>query len=121
MFIKYYEGYNAAPGTSTHFIVNRQFNDRLPEPFNQCFDDLSDINDFESIIYKEILRANLTYRQVDCFRLCLQKLAIETCNCYDATIYKIFDAEPCWQVQQINCLSIVYNNFRIDENCHSFW
>lgn len=116
-----YEGYDVAPGTSTSFIVNRQWNNKLPKPFNECYDDLTSMDSYDSVLYREIIKANLTYRQIDCFRLCYQKQTVEKCKCNDPTIPSIFVARICLSTWELECLLDVYTRFKIDDNCLNMW
>ena len=115
------EGYDVAPGTSTSFIVNRQWSNKLPKPYNDCYDDLTTNSSYDSVLYREIINANLTYRQLDCFWLCYQKRNIEICTCNDLSYPPIFGARACFTKKDLDCLNDVYAKFKIDEECLNLW
>ena len=70
-----------SPGTWTELIIKRVFKNRLGEPYNNCVKDLSNLNLFQSKFVQHILiKTNISYRQVDCFDLCMAQHIIDKCN-----------------------------------------
>ena len=115
------QGYNVAPGTSTSLVVKRHFSQKLPQPYNNCFKDLSTVDAYDSAIYREMIRSNETYRQRDCFLLCYQKQAIERCGCGDNSLLPLFNAKFCGTFEELYCVNTVYQDFKIDQDCLQLW
>lgn len=55
------------PGRIAHVSVKKSVDVKLPEPYNNCKDD---IDSETSDLVKEILEQNITYRQINCYDLC---------------------------------------------------
>ncbi len=69
------------PGLSTELKISRVFTERLPYPYNDCVDDLSLLHSHDSLLVKHILtKTKSSYRQKDCFDLCLTQYIIKSCN-----------------------------------------
>ena len=76
----------------------------------------------DSYLYKFILNTNKTYRQKDCFDLCLQERIINKCQCYDLNYGKLFDVEPCLSYVQFECSdkeSELFLSSQVDDKCLS--
>jgi hypothetical protein len=63
------------------------------------------------ILFNTILKSNYSYRQKDCFELCLQKTIIEKCVCYDLQYPKLFNSKPCLNQSEIECTEKLYYEF----------
>ena len=107
VFIKY--------GEKTYVSVNRVYTQKYPLPYSDCIDFSSNKFDF----YSYIIKLNRTYRQEDCFELCIQKEIIKKCQCY-YTKYDDLDTDvrPCLNDTDINCVEEQIDNFNLDE-CQS--
>ena len=114
-------GFDVAPGTSTSFVIGREFKNKLPKPFNDCYEDLTSLDSYDSDLYRRMIMANTTYRQVDCFRLCYQKQMVEKCKCFDISAPVFFGARACNTYEQLICLNLVYERFKVDEECIKNW
>ena len=69
------------PGFSTEISVSKIFTDRLPYPYNDCFDDLKELKSHDSLLVQYILtKTNSIYRQKDCLNLCQTEYLIKHCN-----------------------------------------
>ena len=63
------------------------------------------------------------YRQKDCFDLCLQKIVIQRCNCYDLQFPKLFNSTPCLSKSEMNCsdhLSSEFLFYDLNKVCSSY-
>ena len=68
-------------GSKLYYKVKRILIKRLEEPYNNCIEDLSSLNTFNSTYFKFILEnTKSAYRQVDCFDVCLSHHLVEICN-----------------------------------------
>lgn len=81
----YLIGVNANVGEHTTITVSRTFSTRLEKPYSDCIKDISSYSD-SSLFVKTILDSNYTYKQTECFNVCLQKYVVNDCSCY-ATDY----------------------------------
>jgi hypothetical protein len=96
------------PGTMTNIGIKRTFTYKYPYPYSECID----LSEFESELYNFFKKTNKTYRQRDCFDLCLQKIVIEKCKCYYLDYPKLIDsAEPCIGLDQLICVADQYEHF----------
>jgi hypothetical protein len=57
----------------------------------------------KSIIYREMVKKNLSYNEEDCLLYCFQYHIIRSCNCSLHTIDTLFDIEPCETDSQLMC------------------
>jgi len=66
------------PGTSNDFMIEKTVETKLEYPFNNCWER---INLPDTPFVKQLSKANITYRQVNCFERCfqdfVQKYALE--------------------------------------------
>ena len=107
VFLKY--------GEMTFISVNRVFTQKYPSPYSDCID----LELYKSDFYDYIIKTNRTYRQEDCFELCIQKSIIDKCQCY-YTKYDDLNLEtrPCLNQTDSECLEERINNFNLQE-CQS--
>ena len=81
----YLLGVNANVGEYTAISVSRTFSARMEKPYSDCIKDIQSYAD-QSIFVKTILETNYTYRQTDCYNVCLQKYVFRDCGCYSSDI-----------------------------------
>ena len=97
-----------SPGTWTELIIKRVFTNRLGEPYNNCVKDLSNLNLVESKFVQHILiKTNISYRQVDCFDLCMAQHILDKCNISQSLGFM-------WEIHsgtKINCTRKERENF----------
>ena len=101
-------------GKETNIAVERTFTTNQPSPYTEC----QDLSSFQSELYNLVLKSNYSYRQTDCFDLCLQREIINTCGCYWTKYTRMYDAEPCLNVTQFECIYYISNDFE-QEKCSS--
>jgi len=87
-------------------MIDRKIGSSLPSPYSECID-LS--NGYDSGFF-QILTNNGTnkasYRQMDCFGLCLLQYPIENeCGCYYTAIEAFRSSTPCTNLTQVTCLN----------------
>ena len=107
VFLKY--------GEMTYVSVNRVFTQKYPSPYSECIDQTA----YKSDLFDFIIKSNRTYRQEDCFDLCIQKSIIDKCQCY----YTKYDdlnngSRPCLNKTDLECLDKQIDNFNSEE-CQS--
>ena len=91
---------DAKPGSLTNIGIKKTFIYKAQSPFSEC----DRLTEFTSELYELIVRKNVTYRQVDCFDLCLQKMVISACQCYSLKYLKLVDGVgPCLSLDELKC------------------
>ena len=70
-------------------------NNKLPKPFNNCSDSLTDASSYDSIFYRKVFEANIKYRQLNCLEFCIYKKLTDLCNCSYPTINEVDGRESC--------------------------
>ena len=69
-----------AAGSKNFYSVKRLFTQNLPEPYNNCFKNVSDFS-FNKTFINMILNAKRTYSQPVCIDLCLYSYYLENSQC----------------------------------------
>ena len=64
------------PGGHSLISIKRTLTQKYPYPYSNCID----LTTYKSELYDFVLRSNQTYRQIDCFKLCIQKEIIKNCD-----------------------------------------
>ena len=85
-------------GEESYISIKRKFIKHVPSPHTEC----QDLASYSSDLYDFIIKSNRTYRQKDCFDLCMQQLVIEKCGCY----FTAFDNPNIFQNQTRPCLTV---------------
>lgn len=79
----FFDGFSASPGLYTKVSLTREFSSRLENPYSDCIRDITRLAE-QSLFLRTIIDHNMTYRQSDCFNVCLQKYVVQKCQCYIA-------------------------------------
>jgi len=99
-------------GEMTHIQVERTFIQKQPSPYSNCID----LTSYSSELFDYIVNSNQTYRQADCFELCLQQLILKNCEFFYHGYQNLnTHLRPCMNVTDVDCMSKQYLNFRSDE------
>ena len=101
------------PGELSMVGVKRTFVSNFPLPYTQC----NDLTSYSSFLYNFIMKTNRTYRQKDCFDLCIQQETIKKCNC-STPMYEnpLSNTRPCLTLNDYVCYQNIYSNFN-PTNC----
>ena len=128
------------PSGNTQIKIEREYYQKLAEPYNNCIK--QDISEYISYLFQYFKQINKTYRQKDCFDLCILEFINAKCNCTNElfqTCYndaitagcmhdlylqfmnkKIQMPDYCFNLCPIECDSINYkieqNSFQIPNN-----
>ena len=92
-FMNNYYGENnfASAGSFSHFIVEKQIDTKLDEPYNSC---LKDIDSFKlnKTLVNYIKTKKEIYNQVYCLKICfdLDYIANNPCNCINGTLGNVW-------------------------------
>jgi hypothetical protein len=101
-------GVDAKPGSLTNIGVKKTFIYKAHSPFSEC----DRLTEFTSELYELIVGRNVTYRQVDCFGLCLQKMIVSACRCYSLKYLKLVEGVgPCLSMEQLKCVKLENDRF----------
>ena len=101
-------------GEETNIALGRSFTYNSPQPYTEC----DDMSSFQSELYNLLKQTNYSYRQHDCFNLCLQRNIINACDCYWTRYIRMYGAQPCLNFTQLECILNVQNYFD-QEKCIS--
>jgi hypothetical protein len=100
------------PGEMTDIQIVRTFIQKQAQPYSDCID----LTSYSSELYDYIINTGQTYRQQDCFELCLQKNTLKNCNCYFPGVQNLRTTfGPCLNMTDWTCLSSQYYNFNLDD------
>jgi hypothetical protein len=96
----------------SYISVKRTLTQKYPWPYSDCID----LDTYKSDLFDYMKKSNKTYRQQDCFELCIQKTIIDACQCY----YTKYDDmktnfTACLNLYESNCLEDKINNFNSEE------
>jgi hypothetical protein len=102
------DGVAVKPGELSMIEVKRTFVSNYPSPYSEC----TDLKSYSSLLYDFIKRSNRTYRQKDCFDLCIQLETINKCGCFSPNFDNpLSDTRPCLTVDESDCYTRIYLNF----------
>lgn len=100
----YLFGVNANVGQYTSITISRTFSSRMEQPYSDC---IADIDSYaqKSLYVKTILATNYSYKQTQCFDVCLQKYVVKDCGCYstDSPYWDTKNTKPCELNSEVNC------------------
>ena len=96
-------------GLATRVTIKREFSQKLGEPYNKCW---LESTLFDSNIFREMLRLNITYSQKKCFDLLAFQQIGKHCDC-ETDLKHIH--QNCAQ-KNIECLSSVHFRFFDNNN-----
>jgi hypothetical protein len=101
-------------GEWSYISIKKEFSSKQPEPYSNCVD-LSKYS--KSNLYSFIQNKGGTYRQKDCFNLCIQEKIIDHCKCYYLAYRSLNnDTKPCLSLVDNECLNKEIQRFN-DEEC----
>jgi hypothetical protein len=108
------EAFFVESGKMTYIAVKRKVTQKYPWPYSDCID----LNTYKSDLFDYIKNSNKTYntyRQQDCFELCIQKTIIDSCKCY----YTKYDdlgtnVTACLNDIETDCLEEQIDAFNIE-------
>jgi hypothetical protein len=97
--------------------INKIVEKKLEEPYNNCRQSLLDENSYDSWLFKETIKTNFSYRQLNCFENCLMHFAIGKHKCSKDNfcqsyfeLEKEFDySKNCSKYCPLECESIIYS------------
>lgn len=99
------------PGKAANVAIRKSVDAKLPEPYNDCEDD---IDDERSYLVKDILDKNITYRQINCYDLCFYNYQKSPQKSPSRFNYK---DSNCTQLCPNECVT---NSFEVTETFNTF-
>jgi hypothetical protein len=94
------------PLGNTQIKIEREYYQKLPKPYNNCIK--QDTSEYISFLFQYFKQINKTYRQIDCFDLCIVEFLKTKCNCTQ----EIKSFEKCFNDQLIaECMDDHYFKF----------
>lgn len=118
------EGITISPGMESNLKVERLFRQHLGQPYNDCLEDLTSTDEFDSELYRTIIKSNITYTQLYCFFHCAQKYINENCKC-DSNFFQKLNLEDnlCLDNEKLKCaldaVTSFYNN-DVEKSCSQY-
>ena len=103
-------GIDIAPGKQTNVGLSKMFVSQLPIPYNQCYKNLDSPDDFDSFYFRETLKSNYRYRQIDCLNLCEQEAYYKKCNCSDIRYPTLYGRRYCTSLFDVLCIGQAYSD-----------
>jgi hypothetical protein len=100
------------PGESTVISIRKKLIKKYPYPYSECID----LTSFKSDLYDYMMQLNQTYRQEECFNLCIQQTVIDKCKCYDLNYQNLSTSlRPCLTLDDFDCLEDQWQKFDVDK------
>ena len=117
-------GYRVSAGTYNYFILNRNSIQRLEQPYNNCYKNISQFRFNKTIINYMMNNMSWIYTQNECIRLCknLKFIEMNECNCTLKSIEEDISSECITDKTEIskNCSRQYIANFNPIENCKQY-
>ena len=92
-------------------IINKQVEKKLGQPYNKCIKDLDTNTSFDSALFRSTFDLYGSYRQKNCYVICIHTFIIKTCNCSLGS-----EQTPCDYMVN-NCSNKVFDSFSYEAEC----
>jgi hypothetical protein len=94
------------PLGNTQIKIEREYYQKLAEPYNDCIK--QDTSEYISYLFQYFVQNNKTYKQINCFDLCIVEFLKTKCNCTEE--FESF--QMCFNDQSIaKCMNDYYFQF----------
>jgi hypothetical protein len=120
-------GIDISNGFETSIIVERIFDSKLGQPYDDCLDDVENINSFSSNLFKSIINnTDYSYRQSDCFDYCIGQEIIKNCPNETNKSYKLSETKPQYLLYKALSAGCIMNTYyklmksNINDVCSKF-
>ena len=119
------DGLGLPAGFQSSLLISKSKADSLPKPYNDCYNDLTSPDQFDSFFYKKTFESSYAYRQIDCLNLCTQDFYIKECGCADPSIPTLYNMKYCSSLRDAGCLygsyaKLYYNSTGLMESFIQF-
>ena len=105
------EEINLGIGKEINVAISRIYNYKIAWPFSECVN----LDTFTSDFFNKFAKRNKTYRQYDCFKLCLQQMINDNCDCDYTKLTKVENLSPCSNLSQLFCIYTQQDAFTGDK------
>ena len=75
----------------------------MPKPYNDCYDDLSTADKFDSNEFRQTIGLNYTYQQQQCLKLAIQSYYMTYCSCVDSYFSSYLNIRACTTLNDSTC------------------
>jgi hypothetical protein len=111
-----HSGINIPTGFETYISVDREFNNKLDDPYSNCIDKLESKIPYAKKLFGYFQYLNVTYYDQEfCFTLCYQDKLIDKCNCSDIITPSIRDSTFCETDVELSCMDDFDSDFTISD------
>ena len=98
------------PIGQTFISIERDFVQKLPKPYSGCVK--QDTKEYVSNLFQYFIKNSKTYKQKDCFDLCVEEIMSQTCGCNE----ELGKSSNCFTQENIfECVVIIYLRYRSKE------
>jgi hypothetical protein len=117
----YNKGSYISTGYYNTFILKRIYDQKLEQPYNNCYKNVSDQSEYNKTIINYLSKANRDYSQKDCIHLCknLKYNELNNCSCYLDLLDEEVIKKPCYNSVK-NCVDSFLADFDV-EHCYAFY
>ena len=105
-----FDGVKVATGFQTDINIGREFETYLGKPYSDCELANDEKKNFNSDLYNLIYHNSYQYNQHTCLIQCFQRLLITHCNCTNAFLLSLFDADICKTNGELECVQETLKN-----------
>ena len=99
-------------GKLTFIGIKRTFISNYPSPYSECVD----LTSYKSYLYNYLISLGRTYRQEDCFNLCIQQSILEACGCFFTAFSNLnTNLRACLNITDYTCVDSQVSSFNIEE------
>ena len=103
------DGVYVQTGKQTNIVLRKTVTHNYPAPYSKCIR----LDTYSSRLYDYMLSLKQTYRQQDCFNLCLQKNIIEQCGCFYTKFPQLVnETQACSNLTHLECIVAQAGTFK---------
>ena len=104
-------------GQKTSIGLKKRVHDRLPSPFNDCFEKLDSPGSFGSDFYRRTFNNTFDYKRINCYELCAAIEMSDECNCSTPGLFVTNDEGTCGG--ETDCTRSFFRKFSYKDSCQS--
>ena len=107
------DGFDVPAGKQTNVAISRTIINRLPEPFSNCIDELTESVAQKNDVLKEMFDQKQTnkikmYQQNYCLKICQQNYFIRMCGCFSYALKSLnlstITLNGCYEQTELDCI-----------------
>ena len=97
------DGLSIPTGYNTFVALSREFKSILPKPYSNCEIERNETS-FSSELFNLIQKSPYVYTQNFCLVQCMQRLIIQTCNCFVNVFKSVINSTVCLSNESLTCV-----------------